>query len=188
MPGSTSPTSPRSSSTGRYASVAAEHPVPPRRRPPDHPGAGGGGAGAIHTCPIHPQHGDQPSTPPQASTQHPGDPRTTPGPGASSTRHTKEFDVMYTITSTPGGRTDTAETIPQAVAALAAQLTSQLPDGPVTWSITDPSGGEHRGHEILNGRLDLLTEAVDQLTDELYTQLHRAADQAAAAGGETTRP
>jgi hypothetical protein len=95
---------------------------------------------------------------------------------------------VYTITTTPGGRTDTAETIPQAVAALAAQLTSQLPDGPVTWSITDPSGLEHRGHEILNGRLDLLTEAVDQLTDELYTQLHRAADQAAAAGGETTRP
>ncbi|HZM67308.1 MAG TPA: hypothetical protein VFC16_13540 [Nakamurella sp.] len=90
---------------------------------------------------------------------------------------------MYTITSTPGGRTDTAETIPQAVAALAAQLTSQLPDGPVTWSITDPSGGEHRGREILNGRLDLLTEAVDQLAGEIYTQLHRAAD-----GGVPPRP
>jgi hypothetical protein len=38
----------------------------------------------------------------------------------------------------------------------------------------------HRGRDALNGRLDLLTIAVDELVDELYTQLHRAADRAAA--------
>ena len=99
---------------------------------------------------------------------------------------------MYTITTSPGGRVDTAATIPDALTALAAQLTTQLPHGPVTWSITDPSGHEHRGHEHrghdhLNGRLDLLTIAVDELVDELYTQLHRAADQAAGSG-QTTGP
>jgi hypothetical protein len=46
----------------------------------------------------------------------------------------------------------------------------------VAWKITDPSGTEHRGRDALNGRLDLLTIAVDELVDELYTQLHRAAD------------
>ncbi len=83
---------------------------------------------------------------------------------------------MYTITTSPGGRTDTAETIPHALAALVNQLTISMPDGPVAWCITDPNGGEHRGHQDLNGRLDLLREAVDQLADELYTELHRAAD------------
>ena len=94
---------------------------------------------------------------------------------------------MYTITTSPGGRVDTAATIPDALTALAAQLTSQLPHGPVAWKITDPSGTEHRGHDHLNGRLDLLTIAVDELVDELYTQLHRAADQAAGSG-QTTGP
>ena len=77
---------------------------------------------------------------------------------------------MYTITTSPGGRTDTADTIPHALAALVNQLTTGLPDGPVTWSITDPNGDEHRGREYLNGRLELLQEAIDQLADELYTE------------------
>ena len=83
---------------------------------------------------------------------------------------------MYTITTTPGDRIDTADTIPDALAALASQLTTQLPAGPVTWNITDPTGTQHRGSNALNSRLDLLTTAVDELVDELYTQLHRAAD------------
>jgi hypothetical protein len=95
---------------------------------------------------------------------------------------------MYTISTTPGDRVDTAATIPDALAALASQLTSHLPQGPVAWKITDPTGTEHRGSGTLNGRLDQLTIAVDELVDELYTQLHRAADQAAAGSAETTRP
>jgi hypothetical protein len=95
---------------------------------------------------------------------------------------------MYTISTTPGDRVDTAATIPDALAALASQLTSHLPHGPVAWKITDPTGTEHRGSGTLNGRLDQLTIAVDELVDELYTQLHRAADQAAAGSAETTRP
>ena len=87
---------------------------------------------------------------------------------------------MYTITTTPGDRVDTADTIPDALAALASQLTAQLPDGPVAWSITDPTGTQHRGSNALNSRLDLLTTAIDSLVDELYTQLHRAADMAAS--------
>ncbi len=83
---------------------------------------------------------------------------------------------MYTITSTPGGRVNTADTIPEALAALASQLTAQLPKGPVAWSIIDPAGTQHRGRDVLNGRLDLLTTAVDELLDELYPQLHRSAD------------
>ena len=89
---------------------------------------------------------------------------------------------MYTISTTPGDRA-TADTIPDALAALASQLTTHLPNGPVAWKITDPAGTEQRGHEALNGRLDLLTIAVDELVDELYTQLHRAAD-----GGPRHRP
>jgi hypothetical protein len=95
---------------------------------------------------------------------------------------------MYTISTTPGDRVDTAATIPDALAALASQLTSHLPQGPVAWKITDPTGTEHRGSGTLNGRLDQLTIAVDELVDELYTQLHRAADRAAAGGADTTRP
>lgn len=83
---------------------------------------------------------------------------------------------MYTISTTPGDRVDTAETIPDALAVLATQLTAQLPGGPVTWSITDPAGTRHRGRGTLNSRLDLLTNFVDELADELYTALHRAAD------------
>ena len=36
---------------------------------------------------------------------------------------------MYTISTTPGGRVDTAATIPDALAALASQLVDQLPHG-----------------------------------------------------------
>jgi hypothetical protein len=61
-------------------------------------------------------------------------------------------------------------------AALAAQLTTQLPNGQVAWTITDPIGTGHRGTNTLNSRLDLLTIAVDELVDDLYNQLHRAAD------------
>ena len=76
----------------------------------------------------------------------------------------------------PGDRVETAATIPDALAVLAAQLTTHLRNGSVAWKITDPSGTEHRGSDALNGRLDLLTIAVDELVEELYTQLHRAAD------------
>lgn len=91
---------------------------------------------------------------------------------------------MYTITTTPGDRVDTAQTIPDALAALAAQLTAQLPDGPVDWCITDPTGTQHRGRDVLNGRLDLLTIAVDELVVDMYTALHRAAD----GGPHASRP
>ena len=83
---------------------------------------------------------------------------------------------MYTVTTTPGGQVGTADEIPDALAALAAQLTAQLPHGPVAWKITDPTGTEHRGSNALTGRLDLLTPAVDELLDDLYSQLHRSAD------------
>jgi hypothetical protein len=83
---------------------------------------------------------------------------------------------MYTITTTPGDHLDTAASIPEALAVLASQLTAQLPDGPVAWSITDPTSTQHRGHGTLNGRMDQLTIAVEELVDELYTALHRAAD------------
>jgi len=83
---------------------------------------------------------------------------------------------MYTISTTPGGRVDTAATIPDALAALAAQLTIQLPNGPVAWKITDPAGTEHGGTNALNGRLDQLDFAVDELLDALYAQLHRSGD------------
>jgi hypothetical protein len=82
----------------------------------------------------------------------------------------------YTISSAPGDRVDTAATIPDALAALAYQLAEQLPHGPVAWTITDPTGIEHGGTNALNGRLDLLTDAIDGLLDALYTQLHRSAD------------
>lgn len=86
---------------------------------------------------------------------------------------------MYTISTTPGGRVDTAGTISDALAALAAQLTVQLPLGPVAWSITDPAGIRHCGRGTLNSRLDLLAIFVDELVDELYVSLHRAADRQA---------
>lgn len=83
---------------------------------------------------------------------------------------------MYTISTTPGGRDETAATIPDALAALASRLTTHLPNGPVAWKIIDPTGTEHRGRDALNGRVDLVTRAVDELLDELYVQLHRSAD------------
>lgn len=83
---------------------------------------------------------------------------------------------MYTVTTAPGGRFDTAETIAAALAALAAQLTDQLPHGPVAWSITDPAGTEHRGRGTLGSRRDLLGTFVAEIVDDLYTALHRAAD------------
>ena len=83
---------------------------------------------------------------------------------------------MYTVSTTPDGHDETATTIPGALAVLGAQLTTHLPDGPVTWTITDPTGTEHRGNNALNGRLDRLTIVVDELLEDLYTQLHRAAD------------
>ena len=83
---------------------------------------------------------------------------------------------MYTISTTPGDRVSTATTIPDALAALASQLTDQLLNGQVWWKIIDPAGTEHCGTNALNGRLDLLTIAVDELVEELYSQLHRSAD------------
>ena len=82
----------------------------------------------------------------------------------------------YAISTAPGGRVETAATIPDTLAALATQLAGQLPKGPVEWQITDPAGIAHRGNNDLNGRLDLLTPAIDQLVEELYTQLHWSAD------------
>src|SRR5690242_8028370 len=83
---------------------------------------------------------------------------------------------MYTISTTPGGRVDSAATIPDALAALASQLVDQLPHGLVAWRITDPAGIEHRGNGTLNGRLDLLAVSIEELVDELYPQLHRSVD------------
>ena len=83
---------------------------------------------------------------------------------------------MYTISTTPGGRVDSAATIPDALAALACQLVDQLPHGLVAWKITDPAGIEHRGNGTLNGRLDLLAISIAELVDELYPQLHRSVD------------
>jgi len=82
----------------------------------------------------------------------------------------------YTITTNPGDASATAATIPDTLAALASQLADQLPNGPVSWTITDPTGTEHRGSNALDGRLDQLTTAIDKLVDELYTELHRSAD------------
>jgi hypothetical protein len=87
---------------------------------------------------------------------------------------------MYTISTTPDGRVQTAETIPDAMAVLASQLTKNLSNGPVAWKITDPDGTEHRGNGTLNGRLDLLTIAVDELVERA---LHPAAP---GRGGRTT--
>ena len=82
----------------------------------------------------------------------------------------------YRISTSPGGRLETAAAIPDALAALATQLVGQLPKGSVEWQITDPAGTRHRGSNDLNGRLDLITPAIEELVDDLYAQLHRAAD------------
>lgn len=81
---------------------------------------------------------------------------------------------MYVITS--NAATGTAETIPEALAVFAGQLRTSLPAGEVLWTITDPNGTDHRGHVDLNGRLDLLNSSISELCDDLYPQLHRAAD------------
>jgi hypothetical protein len=95
---------------------------------------------------------------------------------------------MYTISTTAGDRVDTATTIPEALAALATQLTDQLPHGPVQWKIIDPAGTAHAGSNALNSRLDLLAIAVDELLDALYAQLHRSADGGPHAARQQPRP
>ena len=95
---------------------------------------------------------------------------------------------MYTISTTPGDRVDTAASIPEALAALASQLTEQLPHGRVAWKITDPAGTEHAGSNALNSRLDLLEFAVDELLEALYSQLHRSADGGPHAARQQPRP
>ncbi len=72
-------------------------------------------------------------------------------------------------------RVDTTATIPDALAALAAQLVTRLPNGPVTWSIQIPPGTEHRGSDALDGRLDRSPWAVDDSSTS-SDQLHRSAD------------
>lgn len=81
---------------------------------------------------------------------------------------------MYVITS--NCTTNTAETIPAALAVFATQLCEALPAGGVRWSIVDPAGTEHPGYITLNGRLDLLQHAVCELCDDLYDPLHGSAD------------
>lgn len=81
----------------------------------------------------------------------------------------------YTVSTSPG-RVETAGTIPEALTCLGRQLLDELPAGSVQWCVTDPIGTEHRGRNCLNGRFDLLVEAIEELLSELYSQLHRAAD------------
>lgn len=81
---------------------------------------------------------------------------------------------MYVITS--NATTGTAETIPEVLTVFAGQLRTSLPAGGLRWTITDPNGTDHQGHIDLNGRHDLLQSAVSELCDDLYPQLHRAAD------------
>ena len=85
---------------------------------------------------------------------------------------------MYVITSntTTDSATGTAETIPEALTVFAGQLRPLLLAGGVRWKITDPTGTDHEGNINLNGRHDLLHNAVSELCDDLYPQLHRAAD------------
>ena len=81
----------------------------------------------------------------------------------------------YTISTQPG-RVETADTIPAALRCLARQMADELPNGSVSWCVTDPGGVDHRGRNDLNTRLDLLPGAVKDLVDVLYLELHRAAD------------
>lgn len=81
---------------------------------------------------------------------------------------------VYTV-MTPG-RVEIAGTIPEALTCLGRQLLVELAAGSVQWSVTDPAGMEHRGRNGLNGRVDLLVEAIEELLGDLYGQLHRAAD------------
>lgn len=82
---------------------------------------------------------------------------------------------VYTVSTTPG-RVETAGTIPEALTRLGRQMLDELPAGSVQWSVTDVTGVEHRGWNCLNGRVDLLVEAIEELLNDLYCQLHRAAD------------
>ena len=59
---------------------------------------------------------------------------------------------------------------PARLGRVGQSIDHRSPGRPGTWSITDPNGDEHRGREYLNGRLELLQEAIDQLADELYTE------------------
>jgi hypothetical protein len=84
-------------------------------------------------------------------------------------------DPVYTISSTPAAATRLAATIPGALAALAAQLVHQLPDGPVPWKDHRPRRHRPPAPTHSTGRIDLLAIAIDELVGDLYTQLHRAA-------------
>lgn len=82
---------------------------------------------------------------------------------------------MYTITT--AHQTGTAATIPTALVVLAGQLREALTrDGRARWTVTDPTGLEHLGISYLNGRTDLLADAVADVCYDLYDQLHRSAD------------
>ena len=87
----------------------------------------------------------------------------------------------YTISTQPG-RAETADTIPAALTCLARQLVDELPRGSVIWCITDPDGVDHRGRNDLNTRLDLLPDAIRDLVEVLYVELHRAADGGVGLG------
>ena len=81
----------------------------------------------------------------------------------------------YAVGTSPG-RVEVVGTIPEALSGLGRQLLDELPAGSVPWWVTGPNGVEHRGRNCLNGRLDLLVPAIDEVLGELYGQLHRAAD------------
>jgi hypothetical protein len=81
----------------------------------------------------------------------------------------------YTVSTRPG-RVEGADTIPEALDCLARQMVEVLPAGPVAWCVIDPAGTEHRGVDDLNGRSDLLVDAIEDLAQTLYVQLHKAAD------------
>lgn len=86
----------------------------------------------------------------------------------------------------PGGRVDRAATIPDALTTLTAQLTTQLcPTARSAGASPIPAAPGNRGYGTLNGRLELVTTAVNELADEsLYTRLHRAADRATGRQGD----
>jgi hypothetical protein len=82
---------------------------------------------------------------------------------------------MYTITV--DDTQDTAETILEALTVLATRLRAALTrHDRARWTVTGPGGVDHLGIHHLNGRLDRLDESVDDTCEELYNQLHRAAD------------
>ncbi len=127
---------------------------------------------------------------PRPSTPRPGSPTTTKDDSIGGTKpprpHNRE-PTMYTISTTSGDRVDTAATIPEALAALATQLTDQLPHGPVQWKITDPAGSEHRGTNALNGCLDLPEFTLDELVEDLYTPAAPVRRRRATSRQSTTK-